>query len=209
MSSVGVGGHVLHGGQGYSSHTYGLAVDFIESAEIVLADSSLVTASSTENTDLFWALRGAGMSYGIVTSFQFRTFVPPEENVMFYYPYVWTREQATPGWTAFQEYCAGRTDPEIPAELNIRVVIVGYSTDSLLFLIEGAYHGTQDAFLTIIQPLLDALGAIGGLEESLVVTETVGWLDSLLYANNNDLFSNWGTGQPLAVPFNFTSVSLP
>lgn len=204
---VGVGGHVLHGGQGYSSHTYGLALDFIESAEIVLADSSLVTASETENTDLFWAIRGAGMSYGVITSFQFRTFTPPEENVMFYYPYIWNRVQATPGWNAFQDYCAGKTLPQIPLGLNIRVVIVKWDTENLLFLIEGAYHGDEATFLTIIQPLLDSLNAVGGLNTDLVVVKTVGWLDSLLYANNNALFSNWDNGEVLAVPFNYTAVS--
>jgi hypothetical protein len=205
--SVGVGGHVLHGGQGYSSHTYGLALDFIEEAEIVLADSSVVTASTTENSDLFWALRGAGMSFGIVTSFKFSTFAAPDENVLFYYPYVWNRTQAFPGWDAFQSYCAGYSSPQIPTELNLRVVIVKYSGDDLLFLFEGAYHGSQSDFLTIIQPLLTALNAVGGLIEGEVVVDTKGWLDSLLYANSNALFSNWDNGQVLETPFNYTAVS--
>ncbi|KAK1773163.1 hypothetical protein QBC45DRAFT_102386 [Copromyces sp. CBS 386.78] len=60
---VGVGGHSLHGGFGFSSHTYGLAVDWIAAATVVLANSTVVTASPTENPDLFWALRGAGSNF--------------------------------------------------------------------------------------------------------------------------------------------------
>ena len=203
---MGVGGHVLHGGQGYSSHTYGLAVDFIESVDIVLADSSVKTASATENPDLFWALQGAGMSYGIVTSFNFRTIAAPEENVLFYYPYVWNRTQAVPGWVGFQDYSAGQTVPIIPAEMNIRVLVVKNTDDTLLFLFEGAYHGSQEAFLQAIQPMLNDLNAVGGLVESDVVVKSVGWLDSLLYANNNALFRNWDSGEALAVPFNYSAV---
>lgn len=164
-----------------------------------------MTASATSNPDLFWALRGAGMSYGIVTSFKFRTFQAPEDNVLFYYPYHWTREQAGPGWTAFQEYTAGRTTPVIPQGLNIRFVIVKDSGDVLLFLLEGAYHGSLEDYLVAIQPLLDSLNAIGGLNETLVVEKSVGWLDSLEYANSNALYSDWDNGETLVVPFNYTA----
>jgi len=148
------------------------------------------------------------MSFGIVTSFQFRTMAAPEDNILFYYPFIWNRTQANPGWTAFQDYCAGRTTPQIPVELNIRVFIGKWTGDTLLFLFEGAYHGSQDNFNATIKPLLDALNGVGGLFEDLVVAKTVGWLDSLAFANNNDLFWNWGTGEPLEVPFNYTVVSV-
>ncbi|KAH8761546.1 hypothetical protein F5883DRAFT_352873, partial [Diaporthe sp. PMI_573] len=51
----------------------------------VLANSSVVTASNTVNPDLFWALRGAGSSYGVVTSLKFQTFPAPEDNIVFAY----------------------------------------------------------------------------------------------------------------------------
>lgn len=117
---VGVGGHVLHGGQGYSSHTYGLFLDFLVEADIVLATGDLVTTSETQNPDLFWALRGAGMSFGIVTSLKFNTFEAPPENVLFYYPYYWNQTQARAGWDAWQNYCGGFTNPQIPPEMNLR-----------------------------------------------------------------------------------------
>jgi FAD/FMN-containing dehydrogenase len=207
-SSVGVGGHVLHGGQGYSSHTYGMMLDFLTGAEIVLANSSVVHTSATKNPDLFWALRGAGMSYGIVTSFSFRTIPAPEENILFYYGYLWNRTQALTGWVAFQNYAAGYTTPQIPREMNIRVVVFKYDATTLLFLFEGAYHGNQADFDVAIAPFLASLVGVGGLDEANVVAKSVGWLDSLAYANNNDLYSNWGTGQGLEVPFNYSMVSL-
>jgi len=209
VGRVGIGGHVLHGGQGYSSHTHGLTLDFLTEAEVVLADSSVVTASTTENSDLFWALRGAGMSYGIVTSLKFRTIAAPPENVLFYYPYIWNRTQAFAGWDAFQRYSAGLTSPQIPAEMNIRMTI-GNATgtaDFLVFILEGAYHGSTTNFLAAIAPLTAVLNATGGLYEPNTGVYQLGWLDALLYANNNALLTGSDNGEVLETPLNYTAVS--
>ncbi len=70
VSSVGVSGYVLGGGTGYLARSCGLAADNLLSADVVTADGDLVRASESENPELFWGLRGAGASLGVVTSFE-------------------------------------------------------------------------------------------------------------------------------------------
>jgi hypothetical protein len=72
VSSTGIAGLTLGGGQSLITGRYGLTLDNLLSADVVTADGALVHASKTENEDLFWALRGAGANFGVVTSFEYR-----------------------------------------------------------------------------------------------------------------------------------------
>lgn len=91
ISTTGVGGLTLGGGVGYLSRKYGLTIDNLLEADMVLADGSFVTVNASQNGDLFWAIRGGGGNFGIVTSFKFQAH--PVNNI-YGGPTLWPIEKA-------------------------------------------------------------------------------------------------------------------
>jgi FAD/FMN-containing dehydrogenase len=133
ISTTGVGGLTLGGGLGHLSRRFGLSIDNLLAADMVLADGSSVTASEDQNEDLFWAIRGGGGNFGVVTSFLFRgnpvstvlagpTFWPleqSEEVLRFYDEFIADAPPDVNGFFAFLTVPPG--DP-FPAELHMRQV---------------------------------------------------------------------------------------
>lgn len=91
FSTAGVGGLTLGGGVGYLSRKYGLSIDSLLSVDMVLADGRFVTASPDENADLFWAVRGGGGNFGVVTSFLFQAH---PVGTVYGGPIIWPIDQA-------------------------------------------------------------------------------------------------------------------
>ncbi len=142
--SVGVAGHALHGGFGFSSHTNGLALDWIVGATVVLANGTVVEASETQNQDLFWALKGAGSSFGIVVVFKFKTFAAPSTVTVFQSNLPWSSGSATAsGWGKLQDWVQN----SMPSEMNFRIFGSGFQTQ-----IQGMYYGTANDLRSAIQP---------------------------------------------------------
>jgi FAD/FMN-containing dehydrogenase len=91
FSTTGISGLTLGGGLGHLSRKYGLTIDSLLEADIVLPDGSLVTASENENSDLFWAIRGGGGNFGVVTSFLFRLH---DAGIVYGGPMLWPIEES-------------------------------------------------------------------------------------------------------------------
>lgn len=110
ISTTGVGGLTLGGGVGYLSRKYGLSIDNLLEADMVLADGSFVTVNAKENADLFWAIRGGGGNFGIVTSFTFQAH--PVKNV-YGGPTLWPIERTNEIMAWYHKFIN-----EAPDELN-------------------------------------------------------------------------------------------
>jgi hypothetical protein len=101
ISTTGVGGLTLGGGLGHLTRGYGLTIDNLLAVEVVLATGERVTASAEENPDLFWAVRGGGGNFGVVTEFTFRSH-PVSEVVGG--PTFWPIEQTSELLSAYRAY---------------------------------------------------------------------------------------------------------
>jgi len=160
-----------------------MALDLLISAQVVVANGSVVTASENENQELFWALRGAGSSYGIVTSLEFQTFPAPTNNVVFSTNFFWNQTQARNAFAILQNYA----NTTMSKPMNLRLYVTPFD-----FSILGVYYGSQDDLEAELTPLLAQLGTPFGTNIA-----TMGWLDAL----SNYAYSS------LTIPFDYNVVS--
>jgi UDP-N-acetylenolpyruvoylglucosamine reductase len=110
ISSTGVAGLTLGGGMGHLTRKYGLTIDNLLSVDMVLADGSFVVASAEEHTDLFWAVRGGGGNFGIVTSFLFEAH---PVDLVCAGPMLWDLEDAADVMKWYREFIT-----QAPEEMN-------------------------------------------------------------------------------------------
>jgi len=108
VSHTGVGGFTLGGGYGNLNRKYGLAIDNLESAQIVTADGQIRRVSADENPDLFWAIRGGGGNFGVVTEFEYRLH-PFDRNILAG-DIVWPLDQAHDVLAFYAEWSAKLSD---------------------------------------------------------------------------------------------------
>ena len=166
ISTTGVGGLTLGGGLGYLSRSCGLTIDNLLEVDMVLADGSFRTASEDKNADLFWAVRGGGGNFGVVTSFTFRTH--PVDTVTAG-PMFWPVEDAPEVMRRYNQFIADAPEevngffaflmvppvPLFPAELHMKTVC------GIVWCIR-ADAGCADGFLKPTEewpkPLLRGLG---------------------------------------------------
>ncbi|TPI30970.1 FAD-binding oxidoreductase [Mesorhizobium sp. B2-1-8] len=158
VSTTGVAGLTLGGGTGYLTRRYGLTIDNLVEADLVLADGSVVRASKSENPDLFWALRGGGGNFGVVTSFLFQAH---PVNMIFGGPVFWEAKDAQAVMQVYRDYL-----PEAPEDLGAFVGLKSVpSTDPFpreywgkrACAIISCYNGTEEDGRKAMAPLLDNL----------------------------------------------------
>jgi FAD/FMN-containing dehydrogenase len=139
-STTGVAGLTLGGGFGWLSRRHGMSIDNLVAATVVTADGELRAASADTNAELFWALRGGGGNFGVITSFEFRLHpIGPEVYAgLIVYPAAQAR-QVLRGW---RDFCAAAPD-----ELSVWAVL--RKAPPLPFLPE-AVHGTDVVVLALV-----------------------------------------------------------
>jgi FAD/FMN-containing dehydrogenase len=166
ISSTGVAGLTLGGGIGYLTRRYGLTIDNLLSVDMILADGRFVTANANENADLFWAVRGGGGNFGVVTSFEFR--LHPVSTVQFG-PTFWPLEQAAEVLKSYRKFILTAPEevngffaflvippaPMFPEHLHMKMVC------GIIWCGTGTAEQTEKAtnpMRSVGTPLLDAIG---------------------------------------------------
>ncbi|HEU4974097.1 MAG TPA: FAD-binding oxidoreductase [Baekduia sp.] len=157
VTTTGIGGFTLGGGYGWTSSKYGLACDNLLSAEVVLADGSVVRAGDGENRDLFWGIRGGGGNFGVVTEFEFQ--LHPLGPIVLAGLALWPVDRAADVLRGWRDIVDGAPD-----ELSTACVIITAPPEEfvpehlqgqLAVGMAAMYVGDPDEGARFVQPLKD------------------------------------------------------
>lgn len=159
---VGIGGHATIGGLGPTSRMWGSALDHVQEVEVVLANSSIIRASEKQNSDVFFALKGAGASFGIITEFKVRTEAEPGESVL--YSYSIQAGNAAAKANAFKKWQALIADPNLSRKFASQFIL-----SELGVIISGTFFGSEAEFKS-----LNISGRLPNKDESVIVLKD--WL---------------------------------
>jgi len=156
VSTTGVGGLTLGGGHGYLTRKYGLTIDNLLGADMVLADGSFVTVSAEENPDLFWAIRGGGGNFGVVTEFRFQ--LHPVHTIVGG-PTLWHQEQTTEVMQWFRDFMQEAPE-DLYGFLAILMVPPGPPFPEELHMkkmcgVVWCYTGPEEKAEEVFQPIRD------------------------------------------------------
>jgi hypothetical protein len=178
VSTTGVAGLTLGGGTGYLTRKYGLTIDNLLEADVVLADGSPVTASATSNPDLFWALRGGGGNFGVVTSFLFQAH---PVSTVFAGPIFWEATHAQEVMRAYRDFL-----PTAPEELG---AFVGLKTVPSLDPFPRDYWGRRACAVigSYNGPAEEGSQVVGRLIESLP-PPIFNWMGAMPFPSMQGLF---------------------
>ena len=146
ISHTGVGGFTLGGGFGRLNRKYGLAIDNLCSAEMITADGKIRTVDKEQDPDLFWAIRGGGGNFGVVTKFEFMLH-PFDRNVLSG-SVVWPIEQARDVLEFYAEWSAGLSD-----EMYAGPTTLTTPEGARLIMIDVVYNGDPSAGEKELAPL--------------------------------------------------------
>ncbi|KAF3342171.1 hypothetical protein VD0002_g8144 [Verticillium dahliae] len=136
---VGLGGHATIGGLGPSSRMWGSCLDHVVEVEVVTADGKIQRANEDENSDLFFALKGAGASFGIITEFVMRTNEEPGDVVEYTFSLTFSRHRdLSPVFEAWQNLIS---DPDLDRRFGSEFVM-----HELGAIITGTFFGTEEEF---------------------------------------------------------------
>ncbi|KAK5652003.1 hypothetical protein OQA88_10906 [Cercophora sp. LCS_1] len=175
---VGIGGHFTHGGYGYSSRAYGLAMEQMVAADVVLSNGTYVRVSSTEFPDVFWALRGAADSFGIITTFYLRTVAAPPRVVQFSYSVPAALASPTLATATFLQIQAVALNASVVTrQLGFGIFVAPTTTT---FSVDGTYLGSMATFNAVIAPaLLGAIRAAVPVARVEPSVQQLDWISSL------------------------------